>query len=129
MTKQTRDLDRLTALALQAIQAEMRALTNQHDALRQSLAQLTAQRQDLAQRARASDDAALIAGADLRWQYWVDQRRAAINLELAQILARQEACRTRLRMAFGRNQAAARLNQLSDLAARQTALRKAHYES
>jgi hypothetical protein len=129
MTKKTQDLGRLTRLALQAAQAEMRALTDKENALRENLAQLTAQKTDLARIARASDDPALIAGADLRWQYWVDGRRAAINLELAQVLAQRDDCRHRLRLAFGRDQAAIALHRLADLSARQIAKRKAAYES
>ena len=101
---QIAELQDLTGLALRALQTEMHRLSAKEQALRQNLSDLTAQR--ATQGMRAADDPALIAGADLRWQQWVDQRRAMVNMELAQVLALMANCQQRLQRAFGRDQVA-----------------------
>ena len=98
-----RELAVLTGLALRAAQAEMAKLKAREADLRRNLIDLSAQkiREPIPQ-----DDPALIAGADLRWQHWVDQRRAAVNAELAQVLAQIDSRHQRLRGLFGRDEAA-----------------------
>lgn len=129
MTRQLdriRELQRLTGLALHATRSEMASLRAREADLREKLVTLAAQKQ---QAPRAADDPALIAGADLRWQQWVDQRRAAINAELAQVLAQSDNCRMRLRATFGRDQAARALAEQAWTADRLRAARAADYES
>jgi hypothetical protein len=120
------ELQDLTSLALRAVQTEMAALGSREADLRQYLNDLSVQKR---RDPRAVDDPALIAGADLRWHYWVDQRRAAINAELAQVMAQSENCQTRMRAMFGRDQA---VRALADRARKDDALRASRasaYES
>ena len=109
MKAQLEDLVQITGVALRAQQAELVAIQRHEEDLRLNLAQLTASKSTQAQSNRASDDAALVAGADMRWHLWVDQRRALINAELARVLAQKENCREKLKRAFGRDQAAVAL--------------------
>lgn len=119
----------LSAVSFRAAQAKMAELLTREAGLRRNLAQLTDSRAAQAKAPRQSDEAALIAGADIRWHHWVDQRRAVINTELAQVLALQEKCRAQLVRAFGRDQVAQTLlGQLveADQVKKQ---RRADYES
>ncbi|WP_019955541.1 hypothetical protein [Yoonia vestfoldensis] len=97
------DLQNLTDLALRAAQADLAALKAKEADLRQNLIALSGQK---TRDPRPLHDPALVAGADLRWQRWVDQRRAAINAELAQVMALIDNSQRRLRGLFGRDQAA-----------------------
>lgn len=125
-------LDRLGALSglqFRAAQSEMAALLRREARLRQNLAQLTESKHAHARAKRAPDDAALVAGADIRWQQWVDQRRATINGELAQVLVLKDGCLQRLRIAFGRDQAVAGLQKHHARTEQQRLRRKDSYES
>lgn len=97
-------LTRLTGAAFSARQAQMAALRQAEQVLRAKLAGL-----DSARKARAESlteaDPALQAGADLLWQSWIEQRRAALNGELSRTLVAREAARAALGLAFGRDQA------------------------
>lgn len=81
-------------------------------ALRQAAARLVAQIAELdeAQQARlaqaTAEDAALRAGADLRWERWVGQRRLALTAALARQRALIEDERAALARALGRKIAA-----------------------
>jgi predicted nucleic acid-binding Zn-ribbon protein len=125
----TRELHGVTQLALRAVQTEMAALKSKEAGLRQNLQALTAQKTQQANQQRAADDPAMIARADLRWQHWVDQRRAAINAELAQVLALNADCQQRLQHVFGRDQAARALVTRAQSDVKQRCLRSASYES
>lgn len=122
----TGDLADLTGLALRAAQAEMAKLKRREADLRQNLIDLSARK---SRNPRPQDDPALVGGADLRWQRWVDQRRAAVNAELAQVLALIDNRDRRLRVLFGRDQAA---RALADQAHKDRRLRReraTNYES
>lgn len=119
----------LSGLSFRAAQARMAELLTREADLRRNLELLTESRTVQAHAPRTSDEAALKAGADIRWHQWVDQRRATINTELAQVLALQEHCRIALARTFGRDQVAQSLlrqTKQADLAKRQ---RRSSYES
>jgi hypothetical protein len=104
--KRIKALGRITALKHHAIQIEMAALLARERALRRNLADLASERKATSEVERSADDPARVAGAEVRWQVWVDQRRATINAELAQVLAQKADCTARLRLAFGKDQVA-----------------------
>lgn len=122
-------LVQLSGLRLRVAQADMADILNREAALRRNLEQLIESKKTQAIAPRESDEAALIAGADIRWHQWVDQRRAAINAELAQIRVQKETCRAKLMNAFGRDQAAQTLLSGLTKSAKKTQLRRQNYES
>ena len=125
----TERLQQLTQLRLQADQARLAAVTLKETNLRQTLQDLAHQRKQRLHAPEGSGDAASVAGADLNWQLWVDQRRTTINAELARTLAEKEEVTVALRRSFGQDQAAQRLHQAAQTAARAAVSRRAHYES
>lgn len=73
-------------------------------------------------------DPAVLAGADLRWEYWIAERRQHLNARRALVLARIEGERDALRRAFGSNQAVEALIEQDKRVADRNALRKAERE-
>ena len=128
-TRQLDGLQQVSELQFYAAQTEMAELLRKETALRRNLEQLMQGKASQARAPREADDAALIAGADIRWHRWVDQRRARINIELAQLLALKENCRARLKQAFGRDQVVRALRQRAVQAERRDAQRRQDYES
>jgi hypothetical protein len=98
-------LAQVAALASAAAEARLAALRAREQALRERLAALEAARRDRADRAFA-DDPAVLAGADLRWEGWVEGRAASLRADLARCLAEAEIARGALARAWGRAQAA-----------------------
>lgn len=96
----------LTAARRDRETARLRDVLAEEARLRAALARLTAQ----ATEARALPEAAITGlreiGADLSWQGWVAQQRAALNSALALTLARKEQALPALRRAFGKAEAA-----------------------
>lgn len=127
--KRLAGLVQLTGAQFRAVEAEMTALQQQEAQLRNSLAQLMKRRQTSSVSTCASETAAMIAGSDVRWQQWVDQRRAVINAELAKVLVAKEKCRSRLQRAFGRDQATQALRNRIEKQQQAVALRRRTYES
>lgn len=119
----------LSGLTFRAAQARMAKLLAREADLRRNLAQLTESRSAQARASRAPNEAALVAGADIRWHHWVDQRRAIINTELAQVLALQDNCRVALKQAFGRDQAAQTLLRNAAQSEKVKKQRRTLYES
>lgn len=98
-------LAHVAALASAAAEARCAALRRREQDLQARLAALETARRDRAARARA-DDPALLAGADLRWEGWVEARAAALRSDLARCLVEIEIARDALARAWGRAQAA-----------------------
>lgn len=96
-----RQLARITETALSAVQADMMKVRSEETALRNQLREI----RDRAQQKPEAGSPAYKAGADVRWQRWVDRRREEINFELARVLARKDATKSRLRIAFGKDRA------------------------
>jgi hypothetical protein len=126
---QMKGLVHLSGLTFRAAQANMAAILARETALRLNLLQLTESKAAQAEMARQSGEAALIAGADIRWHHWVDQRRATINTELAQVLALKDNCHAKLKITFGRDQAACALLDKLVRADQIKVGRRADYES
>lgn len=122
-------LSRLVAADFRAKQAEFASILAHEAQLRENLAQLMASRQSRAAELPSPCDAALNAGADMRWLQWVDQRRAAINAELARVMVRKENFKIQLQRAFGRDQAADALIRAATAEHRQKFVRNSAYES
>jgi enoyl-CoA hydratase/carnithine racemase len=117
-------LVQVSALRFQADQARLAQLQAKERDLRQNLQDLVQQRNARAVLATGADDPATIAGADVQWHAWVDQRRKTINAELAQLLAQKADYQARVQRSFGQDQAAQALLQKV-----QVAQRRSTYES
>lgn len=131
MTKAIRlkALGEVSVLKYQSLQGEMAQLLQRELGLRENLRQLVASRTLRQGETLRKSDPALSAGADIRWHKWVDERRAIINAELAQIIGQQEHCRARLQRSFAQDQAARALIKQSIVQEHQIRERRAGYES
>lgn len=100
------DLQKMHAILeakYQVQQQAFQALIAEESALRQKLSRLSQQVADAA----AGDGLQMRAiGADMMWKAWVGRTKAALNIELAQVLARKEYHVGQVRAAFGKAQAA-----------------------
>ena len=126
---QAQGLAQLTALEFRSARAEMAQLAQREARLRQNLDQLLNSKQERAATTMLPTEAAFAAGARVRWLQWVDQRRAVINTELAQVMALKEGCRTKLNQAFGRDQAVQALVKKLQQDQKLREARRRYYES
>jgi hypothetical protein len=122
-------LAKLTALEFNVAQAKFSDISRREGDLRQNLAQLLQHKRAISSDTTNLQTTAFDEGANVRWQQWVDQRRAVINTELAQVLALKENCRANLARAYGRDQAAQAVIKRLTRARKKYVLRKLNYES
>lgn len=101
----------ITSVLFQAAQSKLAQAVKRENDLRKMLATLEQSRTARANANLLDTDVAMIAGADLRWQAWVDQRRSSLNHELAKCLAAQDHLRETARRAFGKEQSAIKVRQ------------------
>lgn len=123
------DLRQVAAMKLQAVQADLARLSAQEAALRDNLIQLQDSKRARAVALQQGSDTAHIAGADMHWHQWADQRRSLINTELAQVLAQKAECLRQLQQAFGKEQAIITLMKTAKAQVVQDAARRKSYES
>ncbi len=96
--------------------ARFRAEQGKLAAIRRRMGEVETQLAELA-RARsgrpalAPNDPAARAGADLKWQSWIETRLKALNMELARLRAQEAEERARLAKLFGQSVAAQRLSE------------------
>ena len=103
------DMAGLTEALYQARLAEVARFTTREAELRKALGQLEAQARANRQLPDGRMAGLRAIGGDIQWQGWVARNRAALQMELAQVLAGKAAMLDRLRHAHGRNRAAAEL--------------------
>jgi len=114
--EQLKKLSTLTSVGLAAVQSQMAQVRRREKALHDQLSDLRANQY----KATMQGGAAQRAGADVRWQQWVDGRIGEINMELARTLAKKERLRDQLRIAFGKDQAMQKLTRKAVIAAQET---------
>ena len=98
-------LNDVTEAVFRAEQAKLSRLARREADLRKQLETLLHDRSAVARNERARDDAALAAGADVRWHQWIATRQTRLNSELLQVLALKERQMDRVRKAHGRAEA------------------------
>lgn len=98
-------LNDVTEAVFRAEQAKLSRLARREADLRKQLETLLHDRSAVARNERARDDAALAAGADVRWHQWIATRQTRLNSELLQVLALKERQMNRVRKAHGRAEA------------------------
>ena len=106
-TKDLARIARVVEMSFEADQARMRRLRLSEDELRARLEDLSPAR--AAPEPGAPIDPATLAGADLRWQRWAEERRREINMSLARLRVEQIQAAEALTKTFGRSQAVAAL--------------------
>lgn len=119
----------ISSVLFQAAQSKLAQAVKRENDLRNMLAKLEQSRNDRASANLLDTDVALIAGADLRWQTWVDQRRSSVNQELAKCLAAQDQLREVARRAFGKEQSAIKVRQNFIDEAKRISIKKNAYPS
>lgn len=127
--KDVKALGGLTEATFLAAQARLAKLSRQENALRAQLRRLQDDRNALARTERGAEDAALAAGADVRWFQWISGRQTLLNTELAQVLALKAHQLDVVRKAHGRQQALEKLTQKLRAEQRQRAERKKDFEN
>jgi lipase chaperone LimK len=109
MNDQIQGLAQLTDMQFQAEMAKMQKLVAEENRLLQLLSELDARSKQPDGSDEQTQNAIRALGADLLWQTWVGQRRAALQMQLANLKARKEMATDRLRRAFGKASVAAEL--------------------
>ena len=98
-------LGQLTEAAFMAEQAKLAKLNRQEADLRAQLAHLLEDRAAAARLDRPVGEAALSAGADVRWHQWIAARQTRLNNELLQVMTLKRYQLSKVRKAHGRAQA------------------------
>ena len=118
-------LGQLTEAAFLAEQAKLAKLNRQEADLRAQLENLLTDRAAVAQADRPVGDAALSAGADVRWHQWIAVRQTRLNNELLHVMTLKRYQLDKVRKAHGRAQALDHLTQRAKVeAARKAATRQ-----
>lgn len=129
MIENMASLQQITDAQFQVSQAKMQTITTEEQRIRKTLLDLELQRQT------SGSDGDMVAiralGADIMWQVWVDRKRAALHIKLAQILVRKANAANELRHTFGKNQACIelQLRQQTRRKQKQTAARLAQEQA
>lgn len=114
-------LSELSQAQQSAQEAKLARIVREEQKVRHTLAALESQRKEanaLAPKNRADLQQ---VGGDILWQSWIAQRRRALNIQLAQILARKSEAQRTLAKAHGKTNAVDTV-----IAARQEDHRKEH---
>jgi bifunctional pyridoxal-dependent enzyme with beta-cystathionase and maltose regulon repressor activities len=119
----------IASVLFQAAHSKLAQAVKRESDLREILVKLEQSRRDRVNANLLESDIALVAGADLRWQAWVDLRRSSINQELAKCLATQEKLREVAGRAFGKEQSAIKVRQNYLLEVKRLQVRKSDYPS
>ncbi|MGH1355013.1 MAG: hypothetical protein ACRBBS_08045 [Thalassovita sp.] len=107
-TKEMEELAELTGMVFSARSVEMQRLSAREQKLRDRYETLEKQRQTA--QGQAEDVLSQrLTGLDVLYQMWVGRQMAAINTELAQVLAEKEMRLQNLRTAFGKKEVALQL--------------------
>jgi len=115
MDKQLVALRNLTGLVLDAERMKLQQIIKAEQDLAEQVAELDRESNKRAAQllAKGGMDTALLAGADLRWQNWVQQQKRSLNTCRSAILAKQEEQRLKAQKAFGQAEAVGRLLEKS----------------
>ena len=115
MDKRLAALRNLTGMVLDAERMKLQQIAQVESVVAKQIAELDKQSKVRAIKllAKGGTDTALLAGADARWQSWVQQRKRDLNTRRAALLARLEEQRLKAQKAFGKDEAVSRLLEKS----------------
>lgn len=123
-----RDLAALTGALYDRERTKLRDLNRAETRLRHDLALLDARQRTNQRLTEPELEGFREIGADLRWLGWVGRNRAALQTDLARVLARKGRMMQTLRHAFGKHQAALTLEAAAREAARKQALSRQEHD-
>ncbi len=129
MTKALSEITALMDMQVNASQARLRQVRLREEALLALLVELDQQKQLTATRDATSTAQIVDFQNDVQLRRWVDQRRASVNGELAQVRALIAMAQEDLAKHFARQQAAEKLADTAKTAAITVAKRKTYYGS
>lgn len=132
MTDRAKQLERLvtlTKLKEATARSELSILQKRNQELIEALRRLNLDLKTRADARSGSADVALIAGADTRWQNWVEQRRTLINTEMAACRIQIDKAEGALRIALGQCDAAQVMQGRHAIERARKLQRRADYES
>ncbi|QYX57091.1 hypothetical protein K1T73_01360 [Roseovarius sp. SCSIO 43702] len=109
MKRDVRDLVEVTRVAFERERGQLAAFLETETALRRDIARLDAHRAEMMRLPVAELRDLRAIGAEIAWTAWQDRRRRELTHRLARHLAGKEAVMARVRLAFGRHEAAASL--------------------
>lgn len=111
--KRLKQLTMIVEAELNIAQMNLANLRRREMEMREALTALSVALRDRVNASQDDPDVARLAGADVNWQAWVEQRRRLINQELALCLATQDQSKEAVAKAFGREQAVLDLQKRS----------------
>lgn len=121
MTDTLREIERLLPLLEMAFQAEQVRMVK----IASRIAELKDQIEQLDRpRPSATFSAATLAGADMRWATWAQQRKTLINQEMAVAAQKREQCRADVAAALSKLEAAREVRARALLDARRLQSRR-----
>ncbi len=99
---QMHTLQELTAAIQDADSATMGQIQSEETGIRTKLTELNREHRKALSSAAQNTIALRQTGSDIAWQIWVGQRRKALQIQLAQVLAKKGVARQTLQTSFGR---------------------------
>ncbi len=115
MDKRLLALQNLTGMVLDAERMKLQQLSLAERKLDDQIRELDSESRKRAVQllAKGGTDSALLAGADMRWQNWVQQQKRKLNTRRAALLAKYEEQRQDAQKAFGKAEAVRKLLEQS----------------
>jgi len=107
MDKQLPALQNLTGMVLDAERMKLQQIVLAEQKIAEQIRELDGEgdKRTAQLLAKGGTDEALLAGADVRWQSWIQQQKRELNIRRAALLATQEEQRQKAQKAFGKDEA------------------------
>ncbi|WP_457649685.1 hypothetical protein [Profundibacter sp.] len=120
MDKQLLALQNLTGMVLDAERMKLQQIALAERKLKEQIMELDIESRKRSGQllAKGGTDQALLAGADMRWQSWLQQQKRKLNTRRAALLAKYEEQRQKAQKAFGKDKAVRKLLEQSSEEAR-----------
>ncbi len=120
MDKQLLALQNLTGMVLDVERMKLQQIALAERKLKEQIMELDKESKKRSGQllAKGGTDQALLAGADMRWQSWLQQQKRKLNTRRAALLAKYEEQRQKAQKAFGKDEAVRKLLEQSNEEAR-----------
>ncbi len=120
MDKQLLALQNLTGMVLDAERMKLKQIALAERKLKEQIRELDNESGKRSEQllAKGGSDHALLAGADMRWQSWLQQQKRKLNTRRAALLAKRDEQRQKAQKAFGKDEVVRKLLEQSNEEAR-----------